>query len=235
MLDNMTGNELRIAARYCGPPESGNGGYSAGLLAGKLGASVEVTLRKPPPLERLLQVEIGDERASLKSGTELIAEARTAELQLALPAPPSFEEARAATARYVGHQRHHFPGCFVCGPARAEGDGLRIFPGEIAPGTVAASWIPHPSVGDATSVRPEVLWAALDCVGYFAAAAPDYPVALLGRISAALMGGVAVGERCVVLGFVIERVGRKLHAGTALFGADGALRGHARQTWITLA
>jgi hypothetical protein len=232
MLDSMT--ELVIAARYSGPPESGNGGYSAGLLARQLGDSVEVTLRRPPPLERPLEARVDEQRATLMAGAELIAEARATNLELELPDCPSFERAVAASERYVGHHRHHFPGCFVCGPARAPGDGLRIFPGEIAPGVVAAPWVPDASLGRDGRVPSEVLWAALDCVGYFAVSAPDYPVALLGRMTAALTGSVAVGERCVVLGFAIERAGRKLHAGTALFGADGLQRGRARQTWIAL-
>ena len=83
-------------------------------------------------------------------------------------------------------------------------------------------------------VSNEVLWAALDCVGYFAVGAPDYPVALLGRMTARIVGSVAASERCVVMGYAIERSGRKLHAGTAVFGADGSVRGYARQTWIVL-
>jgi hypothetical protein len=230
----MPVQEIRIVSRYCGPPQSGNGGYSSGLVAGLVGSSVEVTLRRPPPLEVALLAEVTAGRAELKADGELVAEARAAELSLELPRAPSFAEALEATRRYVGHRRHHFPGCFVCGPERAEGDGLRIFPGEIAPGVVAAPWVPDASVGDSGVVRPEVLWAALDCVGYFAVAAPDYPVALLGRMTAEISGSVAVGESCVVLGFSIERSGRKLHAGTAVLGADGTVRGRARQIWITL-
>jgi len=35
-----------IARRFCGPPDTGNGGYSAGLLAQSLRGPIEVTLRK---------------------------------------------------------------------------------------------------------------------------------------------------------------------------------------------
>ena len=39
---------IRIDRRFCGPPDSGNGGYVAGLLARELGGSdVPVTLRLP--------------------------------------------------------------------------------------------------------------------------------------------------------------------------------------------
>jgi hypothetical protein len=225
-----------IASRFCGPPSSGNGGYSAGLLASALGGSVEVTLRSPPRLEHELNLHVSEGRARLTDGDVLVAEARSAEVELEAPAPVSFERAVELATHYVGFKQHHFPGCFVCGPARAVGDGLRIFPGrESADQDVAAPWIPDPSLSDESGhVRRELMWAALDCVGYFAIAAPEYPMALLGRMTARLTGAVQPGERCVVQGVPLGRDGRKMHAGTALYGADGTLRGLARQTWIVV-
>jgi len=227
----------RIAARFCGPPESANGGYCAGILANALQGAVEVTLRRPPPLERELELRGGQEHAELWHAEELIAEARCASLELAVPQAPSFERALELSRHYFGHRRHHFPGCFVCGPARAVGDGLRIFPGAERVGQpVVAPFRPDASLVDERGImRPELVWAALDCVGYFAAAAPDYPIALLGRMTAQLSAPVELDERCVVLGWSLGRAGRKLHAGTALFGADGRLCGLGQQTWILLA
>lgn len=231
---------LRIAARFCGPPESGNGGYCAGAFARLfLAASggngpVEVTLRKPPPLERELQLHLAGSQARLLNGDELVAEARGASLELDPPSAPSFERAGQLSKQYVGHVRHHFPSCFVCGPARSEGDGLRIFPGSQHPGEpVAAPWIPAANLADADGQLPtEVLWAALDCTGYFAAGASDYPMALLGRMTAQIEAPVAALERCVVSGFALGREGRKLFAGTALYGEDGTRRALSAQTWI---
>ena len=55
---------------------------------------------------------------------------------------------------------------------RPPGDGLRIFPGPVAGlGLWAAPWTPDPSVAGANGkVRPEVVWAALDCPSGIAAA-----------------------------------------------------------------
>jgi hypothetical protein len=230
-------NSLFIAGRFRGPPDSGNGGYSAGVVANALGGTVEVTLRRPPPLERQLRLEVQSGHAQLKDGEHVVIDARRAPLDLSAPAPLSFERASELSAHYIGHSKHHFPGCFVCGPARAAGDGLRIFPGNEQPlQPMAAPWQPDASLASPGGrVRPEFLWAALDCIGYFASAAPDYPVALLGRMTAELHGEVSAGERCVVQGWSLERAGRKLHAGTALYGEGGELRGLARQTWILLA
>ena len=47
---------VMIPRRFNGPPDSGNGGYSCGVVAALLDApAVEVTLRAPPPLERELR------------------------------------------------------------------------------------------------------------------------------------------------------------------------------------
>ena len=54
---------LRLGERFCGPPGSANGD-ACGAIAGLLGGGVEVTLRCPPPLGRLLWLQVG-EAASL--------------------------------------------------------------------------------------------------------------------------------------------------------------------------
>jgi hypothetical protein len=233
---------IRVAARFRGPPQSGNGGYSAGLLArhwqsaSGVSGAVEVTLRKPPPLECDLDLLLEGDRALLTNSAELIAEARSATLDVQPPEPPSWERAAALSRHYVGHARHHFPGCFVCGPGRQAGDGLRIFPGAEQPGEpVAAPWLPDASLAEPGGELPsEMVWAALDCAGYFAVAAPSYPVALLGRMTAEVLSSVRVDERCVVVGWALGRQGRKLAAATAVFGQNGKLYGRARQTWILL-
>ena len=55
---------LRLAERFCGPAASANGGYACGAIAELLGDGVEVTLRRPQPLGRLLRLQVG-EAASL--------------------------------------------------------------------------------------------------------------------------------------------------------------------------
>jgi hypothetical protein len=230
--------DVTIDPRFCGPASSGNGGWTCGLLGSKLGGTVEVTLRKPPPVGRPLRLlGQGDDELRLLDGDELIAEARRTSLDLDLPAPPSFNRAVTLSSYYVGHRVHYFPTCFTCGPGRAQGDGLRIFAGrERAEDPVAGPWIPAASVADASGrVNPEVYWAALDCPGYWGVAAPDHPTALLGRMTADIPRRLSAGERCVVVGWSLGREGRKLHAGTALYGEDGRLIGRARQIWITVA
>ena len=234
MVRVMSVTGIVIERRFCGPPASGNGGYCAGLLAERISGAVEVTLRVPPPLEQTLQLEHDAENARLLSGEQVIAEARGTSLVLDVPPAPSFEAAEACVSRFAGWNRHVFPTCFVCGPQRAAGDGLRIFPGPTADtALVAAPFVPDRSLaGPAGGVQPALVWAALDCPGYFAAASGEE--AVLGRMTAQLVRVPAIGERCVVIGWSLGREGRKISAGTALFDDTGTLLGCARQTWVTL-
>jgi hypothetical protein len=224
---------VTIAPRFCGPPHSGNGGYCSGLAAAGIDGPVEVTLRRPPPLDQALRLE-RESGVVLNDAGEVVVEARPARLALDVPPAPSFEDAEAMSRRFRGFTIHAFPTCFVCGPARAPGDGLRIFPGgAVHDGFVGAPWVPDSSLaGPDGSIGSEFLWAALDCPGYFAVAVPGER-ALLGRMTAEVEPRVEPGERCVVVGWRIGRSGRKLEAGTALYDAGGRLRGRSRQTWIT--
>jgi hypothetical protein len=152
---------------------------------------------------------------------------------LEAPRPPTPEEARAAARAFRGFEAHVFPGCFVCGPERADGDGLRIFPGPVAErDLVAAPWTPDPSLdaGDGRVAVP-FLWAALDCPGVFAFPQPER-VVLLGELTVRLERRARVGESCLVVGWETGRDGRKHHTGTALFGGDDRLHGVARATWL---
>lgn len=224
----MAATLVRIDRRFRGPAESGNGGYTSGLIAGFVDAeAVEVTLRLPPPLERPLAAEREPGRARLLDGEDVVAEAVAAALADRPPAPVGWREAAAATARFPGFAEHAFPECFVCGPARAEGDGLRIFPGPVAgrAGLVAAPWV-------ARDVEPALVWAAIDCPGAFGAGVSGRGQTVLGRMTATVRRLPEEGERCVAVGWPLGEDGRKLHAGTALYGEDGEALAWARQTWI---
>src|SRR5690606_1123346 len=89
-------DRVRISRRFCGPPASGNGGYSCGLLARYLKGPVEVTLRLPPPLEEALSVVAVDHgRVQLLQDDRLIAEAQAMPLELTVPEPPDAVEVQA--------------------------------------------------------------------------------------------------------------------------------------------
>ena len=247
--------ELRVAARFCGPPGVANGGFASGSLAALLGGATEVTLRRPLPLDRPLPVR-GDGHGTLvvEDGGRLLAEARPAKVPvellavpgtaarlLAVPGAVTPEAAEAAAGRSRYYDAPVFPGCFVCGPARTAGDGLRVFPGRVAGRALwAAPWTPDTTVADADGrVRPEVVWAALDCPSGIAAAdAADLPAdtaVVLGRMAATVGGLPRPGDRCRVVAWPLAGDGRKLGAGSALLGPDGEVLAAARTVWITVA
>jgi hypothetical protein len=218
--------QVVIARRFRGPQSSGNGGYAAGLLASFLDGPAEVTLRLPPPLERELAVERRGKATLLLDGEAVVAEAVPAEVELEAPAAPTLEEAAVASARYAPIGPEAFRGCFSCGAIREEGDGLRILPGRV-PGRelVAAPWVAREPSGP-------VVWAAIDCSGAYAVVEEGRGDAVLGRMAARIERLPREGERCVVVGWPRGEDGRKLYAGTALYGEDGELLAVARQTWI---
>jgi hypothetical protein len=238
----MARSPVRFAGRFCGPPGAANGGFACGTLAALLDGPAEVTLRRPVPLERPLLLRDGDGVVLLDDEGRLCAEARAPATPVGqrVPRPPTLAEARAAAGRGAYYDDPVFPGCFVCGPARAPGDGLRIFPGPVPGRKVwAAPWSPDPSVGGPDGLVPdEVVWAALDCPGGVAIAearaTPAEGSALLGRMSTRLAGPVRIGTAHRVVAWPLERDGRKHTAGSALFGPDDQLLAVARAVWITV-
>ena len=227
---------ITIARQFCGPPDSGNGGYVCGRLAASIDGPAVVRLHLPPPLDEALDLSQSADRMELRRGEDLVATARPAIVELDVPPAPRFEEAAAASLTYAGFRSHAFPTCFVCGPARAVGDGLRIFAGRLRPGgCVASPWVPGPSLADADGlVSPEFVWAALDCPGAFSFETPPGTPLLLGELAAALIGPIHAGERCVAIGWEIARDGRRHYTGTALFSETGERRGLARATWFEM-
>ena len=235
--------EITIPKRFCGPPTSGNGGYSCGRLAALVGNPAEVTLRAPPPLETPLRVEKTDGAAKLLDGAQLIAEARAApEFSIEVPAPPSWDEAGRAAKGFNGLRDHVYDTCFVCGP-RAQ-RGLHLYCGPWRDGRVAGTWVPDASLDDGHGVvAPEFLWAAIDCPGSWSVIGrddADAPVReltsnlLLGRLSGRIERSLRVGEECTVLGWYLGHDGRKYHVGTAIHTRAGELVAYSKGTWLAL-
>ena len=225
-----------IRKRFCGPPNSGNGGYVCGLLANALGEPAQVTLHAPPPLDTDLVIVRDADGARLLQGETLLGSARPYQFALTLPPAVSLADAEAARPRFSGYEQHGLPGCFVCGTDRCEHDGLLLHTGPVTgrDSTVACPWTPDSTLdaGDGT-VAPEFVWAALDCPGYFAVK-DQAGVALLGRFAAHTERPIKVGEQLVVTGWAIAHDGRKHQAGTAIYTADGQPVGWAEATWISL-
>ena len=212
--------EIVIARRFRGPVDSANGGYASGLMAHAVDGPAVVTLRLPPPLEVPLRVEDG----RVWDGKALVAEVAPGTVDIEPEGPPTWEEAVAAQRP---DRESPFPQCFVCGHARAEGDGLRIHAGPVAGrDVVAAPWVPREN-----TCGREFAWAALDCPGAYATGALGRGAVVLGRLAARVERVPEPGERCVVVGWSLGSEGRKHRAGTALY-SGGELLGVAQAVWI---
>lgn len=226
-----------VPGRFNGPLESGNGGYSCGAIAAFVGGAAEVSLRRPVPLDTPLAVSREDDgRVLAFDSKELVAEARPApEFDLDVPAPVGAGEARAAMSGYQGPLDSQFSQCFVCGRQRE--DALGVFAGPLeGRELVASSWTPPEWAADERgNVRPEIVWAVLDCPTYFAAYLhheEPLPPGVLARFTGRLDAPVPVGEEHVVIAWPIEADGRKHHAGVAIVSSGGDVLACARALLI---
>lgn len=223
---------VTFARRFRGPPDSANGGYSAGTLAAFVDGPTEVTLRKAPPLERPLTVVRAATGAQLLDGEELVADAVPTAVDIEAPAPVDLAAAHSASrsSPFRDRDRHPFPMCFACGPDRDEHDGLRLFAGRV-PGTdqYATTWTP-------TEGGTAFAWAALDCPSSALIYLDDErpPPHVLGRIAARIDREPALGTPHVIMSWLVGRDGRKMFSGSAIYDEESRLCAVARATWIQL-
>lgn len=248
--------ELIVPQRFCGPPDSGNGGWTAGALAALDDAdspddrtdgwpAIEVSLRRPPPLDTPMQVGAEGGLLTASHDGAVVATAHRVDRDLLEVEPVPPEVAAAAGSSYPGHDFHPFATCFACGTSRSEGDGLRIFPGRVGAGRdgdlTAATWTPHPSLHeDWHTYADEVprasvaaTWAALDCIGGWAGDLSER-LMVLGRMTARVDALPVIGEAHVVVGEGRGQDGRKTFTAATLYDADGRVVASAEHTWIAV-
>lgn len=230
----MTDNTIVVGPRFCGPPNSANGGYICGRMAAYIDGPACIRLMSPPPLDTPMQVMQDTDGARLILGDDCIATARPATLSLDMPRPPVVQDARIATKSYRGFHDHPYPTCFVCGPDRAESDGLRLFPGSVGGhDMVAANWLPDSSLGHTDGiVADEFVWAVLDCPGAFSFDPPASGSILLGELTAEISGSVIAGREYIVTAWQIEHEGRRHKTGSAIFDQNETCLAAAGATWF---
>jgi hypothetical protein len=117
---------------------------------------------------------------------------------------------------------------------------LHILVGPVAGRGVAAdTWTPATDLAGADGVvRPEFVWAALDCSGGVGSWLAD-PIGgnpfVLGRMAVTIDRPVGAGAQHAVVGWRAAHDGRKVTAGSAIFTSDGGLVATGLATWIQLA
>lgn len=234
----MDAQETVIAARFNGPPGSANGGYACGILGGLIDGTAEVTLRKPPALETPMTVRKGARGLSLFDGETVIADARAATLELDIPPLPTDQELLDAQTGFMeARSAYGFTTCFVCGPDRETGDGLRIFTAQIGERElVGCRWTAGADLaGDDGLVDTRVVWAALDCPTFFGASLRGSPKqSVLGRMTATIHRPILAEQTYTITGWPIDRNGRRTTGGSAAFNADGELCAESKGIWIEI-
>lgn len=246
-MSALNGKTLIVEGQYNGPPNSGNGGYSCGLFAHSHPSyghqPLEVTLRNPVPLDQTLHVSPVASALEIRKGDTLIGVVSETAMDIEPLPAPSLSQAKEAETRYSGFEDHPFRSCFVCGPDRAVGDGLRLFTGQVhdshgsAINTVAASWNPYPALADEQGcLKPEFIWAALDCPTYFGAFVGKHNVpAVLGKQALVILRDQLYADVPYVLqSWPLSQQGRKHLSAGALYTAGGECVAICRATWVVL-
>ena len=235
-----------IDKRFCGPPKSANGGYVCGLLAAYIDGGAEITLLAPPPLDQRLDIMAGEHGVELRREGTILATGRGARVEVPEIPIVDLSEAQDAVCRSRhDHGQHPLPMCFVCGPARVNGDGLRISPvplpssADHATPIFAARWVPYANLArEDGAIAAEFVWAALDCPTGYAAIGSRHlgmtgaETVLLGRMSARIVRRPWPGDRCLIVAWPTGRDGRKLFANSALLDSQGEPLAIARATWL---
>jgi hypothetical protein len=218
-----------------------HGGHFCGQVAQFAPGLPAVAIQRLIPLERELTVRVSAGLLTVLAGAEEIANSavKDAPLPVTLPPPITLDEARAAEERFEGFTRHPFPECFACGHERAAGNGLRIFTGEVGQGVhgekqLAGVWQPDPSVLDGDGlVRPEFVWAALDCPGGWAIPEKVATVALQVDILDRIPGD----RPLIVRGWIqrpIESTRRSRYAGSAVLDETGRVLALSSAIWSSM-
>ncbi len=228
---------FEIAERFRGPPDSGNGGYTCGLIARHMDGPARVVLRTPPPLDRPIRTVRDGDGVSAFAGDTLVGKAVPAEVKIDLPPIPDADGLAAARRTYLDEAGHHaIPGCFVCGPKRSPDEALCLFTGPVPGSRVNADvWTPDEGyAGEDGLARPEFIWAALDCPTAFALRHGDTKLCLLGSLTAEIYRRPAPGETLIAMAWKQRVDGRKNYADGALVDASGKVIAAANAVWIEL-
>lgn len=254
--------EVTIPTWANGPDESGNGGWSAGLLAQYVDKKqaqqgVSVALRVPPPLGRLLHVQTCGDNLQLldnhdNSGSAdqptLVAEASACTVSLEVPPEVlsiRADDAQKASIGFPFRDRHPFPRCVSCGTKRSPDQlSLHLHCGPLRDLKVegnpvfADDWIPAPNTSDKDDLihaSVAATWSALDCPSAAPIADPDseHPV-VLARLAVRIVQRPLIGKRHVLAAWHITSNGRKHSTRSVLIDDAGKLLAVGDALWIEL-
>ena len=79
-----------INGRFHGPPGSGNGGYSCGIVGKMIDGPAAVRLHSPPPLDVPMEVRFTEGGVELYDNDKRVVSARPATVDIEVPQAPDF-------------------------------------------------------------------------------------------------------------------------------------------------
>jgi hypothetical protein len=238
----VTTPTVRIGGRFQGPTGSGQGGWTAQRFAAHIDDHVSMALRAPVPLERDLDVVRDDEhdrwllidRTGVAPVTIMIAHHWHPHFPDTTPV--SIEEARAARSRFAPPDGEHpVPFCFSCG---IQHDSMRVHAGALDDGRYASDWtVPDWAVGPDGTVDPGVLWAAIDCTAaWYVCTSRGSRPALTAQYAVEVLQPIEPGATYALVGWAGDHPadwdGRKRHAASTAFAADGTCVARSTSFWI---
>jgi len=227
---------VTIDRRYSGPARSANGGIASGLIAARASGLLEarlvvVTLLRPPPLDKPLELVSGSRRVHVLDGEDLVAIATQA-TEMSDPIIALVPEEQFETT-YAGDTLHPFPHCFVCGTTRLDGLQLRPMKSAARPGRVKCHWRPADQGPNVASrpVAEEMIWAALDCPGGWTFdQGADTRVLARYTVSVVAPANILAEATYSIVGQLRDR--SRGRVGTAMYDQSGALVARAEATWL---
>ena len=237
----MTSTTISIPAKFCGPPRSGNGGYFCGAVAAQVEGPVVVRLKAPPPLDTEMAVVMDGDAGRVLSGEREIAQVLPARGELEPSPPIPREEAVKISERGLeaSQVNHPFPTCFVCGPDRDMGDGMRIFTGPNDDESLyAAAWYADPAwSSDGSLVDEAYIWSAMDCPSsgpaFATALNPDSDIAyVLGTLEVRIFERPKVGDHYVLTCALDEDTGKLYRTRVSLYGDEEKLLATGAAVWV---
>ncbi|PJZ24875.1 hypothetical protein CH352_11920 [Leptospira hartskeerlii] len=235
-----------LSQRFCGPPKTGNGGFTAGILVEAVRTNAaEIRLLNPTPVETsiIIESEKGQRGAIYDDSKKVLATLKSITYEdfpeYKLPLVPDLDDTKKISAFYPGFTTHPFPTCFVCGPKREISDGMRIFVGP-APEQIgfenlmAGHWLPDETVASENGlVRDAAIWGALDCPGGFSAVLDEPQLIVLSKIRGKIIERPKIGENYTVVSWRLQKMSRAFKVMTAIFKSDSKrLMAIAEALWL---
>jgi hypothetical protein len=232
---------ITIEARFRGSADSAQRGYAAGAAAALTEGSVEVRFRQPVPLDRdLLTEAVSDEEIGVFSGSDLVMEVNQSdELSIDIPVDDDVIDAIFARGAVVSHDGQEHDHCFGCSLTRSDGLGIATRPVG-ATGVWGTTWTPDQSLPSTDGfVNDEIVWAALDCPGSFAASEPSnetsaHPkVPSLRAMTVQIREHVRVGEPFAILGWRVDRSDEAVECGVAIVDKARHVKAYAHLSYTS--